>query len=161
MSDFAHTLLNRRRFVQSATGVLTGVLSAMSPLAAFVPSRAWAVEMHSLSAAQATTLLAVIRTIVPHDGLDDAAYALVVSALDTDAAGSAESRRSSTGIADLAPICDRSRRRVAALHSIESSPFFRAYGSRRYRCSATIDLVGAPRLPGEAFPKRLPAARIQ
>ena len=127
MSDIAHTLLNRRRFVQSATGVLTGVLSAMSPLAAFVPSRAWAVEMRSLSAAQATTLLAVIRTIVPHDGLDDAAYALVVSALDTDAAGSAESKAQlTTGIdglgSDFAAAPEATR--VAALRSIESSPFF-------------------------------------
>ena len=127
MSDITHTLLNRRRFVQSATGVLTGVLSAMSPLAAFVPSRAWAVEMHSLSAAQATTLLAVIRTIVPHDGLDDAAYALVVSALDSDAAGSAGSKAQlTTGINGLGPdfATAPEATRVAALRSIESSPFF-------------------------------------
>ena len=69
----------------------------------------------------------VIRTIVPHDGLDDAAYALVVSALDTDAAGSAESKAQlTTGIdglgSDFAAAPEATR--VAALRSIESSPFF-------------------------------------
>src|SRR5712671_4730708 len=92
MNKLMQSSMNRRRFVQSATGVLTGVLSALSPLAAFLPSRVWAVDMRALSAGQAATLLAAVRTIVPHDGLDDAAYALVVSALDADAAANAEYR---------------------------------------------------------------------
>ena len=127
MSDIATTLINRRHFVQSATGVLTGVLSAMSPLAALVPGRAWAVEMRTLSAAQATTLLSMIRTIVPHDGLDDAAYALVVSALDGDASANADSKAQLTaGINALGPdfAAAPEEARVAALRAIESGPFF-------------------------------------
>ena len=88
-----HTTLDRRRFIQAATGVLTGVLSALSPLAALVPARAWAVEMRTLSSTQAATLLAVIRTMLPHDGLDEAAYALVVGALDAQAASTPELRQ--------------------------------------------------------------------
>jgi hypothetical protein len=119
--------MNRRRFVQSVTGALTGVLSALSPLAALLPSRAWAVDMHALSGGQAGTLLAAVRTIVPHDGLDDAAYALVVSALDADAAGNAEYRAQlTTGLdalgANFATAPEATR--VAALKSVESGPFF-------------------------------------
>ncbi len=129
MNDLIRHTMNRRRFVQSATGVLTGVLGALSPLAALVPGRTWAVDMHALSAAEAATLLAVTRTIVPHDGLDDAAYALVVAALDGDAAASTETRALlSAGIASLgagfaaAPEAER----VAKLRAVESGPFFQS-----------------------------------
>src|SRR5260221_7086772 len=82
---------DRRSFVH-AVGVLTGVIALGNPLAALLPSRAWAVELRALSSAEAAALLAMIRTIAPHDALDDAAYALVVNAVDGDAAGSAEER---------------------------------------------------------------------
>jgi hypothetical protein len=119
--------IDRRRFVQVATGALTGVLGALSPLAALVPSRAWAVELHALSSAEAATLLAAIRTIAPHDGLDAAAYALVVGALDADAAASAASREQlAAGIASLGPefaTADEAAR-VAKLRTVESGAFF-------------------------------------
>ena len=129
MTDLARTTLDRRRFMQTATGVLTGVLSALSPLAALIPSRAWAVELRALSSSEAATLLAAIRTIAPHDGLDDAAYALVVSALDSDAAATAATRTLLTsGIAalgaDFAAAPEASR--VAALRAVESGPFFQS-----------------------------------
>jgi hypothetical protein len=129
MNDYIKVTMNRRRFVQSASGVLTGVLSALSPLAALVPGRAWAVDMHALSAAEAASLLAVTRTIVPHDGLDDAAYALVVASLDADAAASPETRTMlSSGIAalgaDFATAPEASR--VAKLKEVESGPFFQS-----------------------------------
>ena len=129
MNELTHTTMNRRRFVQSATGVLTGVLSALSPLAALVPGRAWAVEMRALSATQAATLLAVIRTIAPHEGLDDAAYALVVAAVDADAAAGADSRAMLTsGIDSLGPDFAKAAEasRVASLKAVESSPFFQS-----------------------------------
>jgi hypothetical protein len=84
--------IGRRQFVQGVTAVLTGVLGALNPLASLLPSRAWAVDLHALSADHSATLLAMIHTIAPHDGLDEAAYALVVSALDGDAAASEENR---------------------------------------------------------------------
>lgn len=129
MNDLIKVTMNRRRFVQSATGVLTGVLSALSPLAALVPGRAWAVDMHAMSASEAATLLAATRTIVPHDGLDDAAYALVVASLDADAAASADTHAMlSAGIASLgagfaaAPETER----ITKLKAVESGPFFQS-----------------------------------
>src|SRR5271167_1871752 len=77
----------RRIFVRGV-GVLTGVIALGSPLAALLPGRAWAVELRVLSSAEAAALLAMIRTIAPHDSLEDPAYALVVNAVDADAAGS-------------------------------------------------------------------------
>lgn len=129
MSNPNAVMIDRRRFVQAVTGVLTGVLSALSPLAALVPGRAWAVELHALSSSEATTLLAAIRTIAPHDGLDEAAYALVVAALDTDAAGSAASHELlGAGIASLGPefVAAAETARVAQLRAIESGPFFQS-----------------------------------
>jgi hypothetical protein len=55
---------DRRSFVH-AVGVLTGVIVLGNPLAALLPSRAWAVELRALSSAEATPLLAMIRTIAP------------------------------------------------------------------------------------------------
>ena len=60
-----------------------------------------------LSSAEAAALLAMIRTIAPHDTLDDAAYALVVKAIDADAAGSTQART------DLKAGIASSRRRIS------------------------------------------------
>ncbi len=118
---------DRRSFMKVATGVITGVIAATSPLAALVPSRAWAVDLGALTDAQGAALLAMIRTIAPHDALDSAAYALVVAALDKDAAASAAVKSDLlTGITTLgvgfaqSPESDR----VAQLKAIESSAFF-------------------------------------
>jgi len=123
------TTLDRRQFMQAATGVLTGVLGALSPLCALVPGRSWALEMRTLTSNQAATLLAMIRTMLPHDGLDEAAYALVVGALDGDAASTTASRtRLNEGIAllgpDFANMPEASR--VSTLKAVESSEFFQS-----------------------------------
>ncbi len=119
---------DRRSFVRGV-GMLTGVIALGHPLAALLPSRAWAVEMRVLSAADAAALLAMVRTIAPHDTLDDAAYALVVNAIDGDAAGSPQAR------ADLAAGIDSlgagfalkaENARVEHLKAIESGPFFQS-----------------------------------
>jgi hypothetical protein len=117
---------DRRAFVRGM-GVLTGVIGLGSPLAALLPSRAWAVELRVLSSAQAATLLAMIRTIAPHDTLDDAAYALVVKAIDGDAAGSTEARTDLTaGIASLGDgfALSPESARVLRLKAVESGAFF-------------------------------------
>jgi hypothetical protein len=121
--------LGRRQFVHGVTGVLTGVLGALHPLAALLPSRAWAVELHTVSTPESATLLAMIHTIAPHDGLDEAAYALVVGALDADAAGSTESRgQLVAGLAGLGADFAQATEpvRVQKLQAIESSPFFQS-----------------------------------
>jgi hypothetical protein len=119
---------DRRSFVRGV-GVLTGVSALGSPLAALLPSRAWAVELRVLSSAQAAALLAMVRTIAPHDNLDDAAYALVVNAVDGDAAASAQARGDVTvGIASLgdgfAALPESAR--VERLKALESGAFFQS-----------------------------------
>jgi hypothetical protein len=125
--DFAP--IDRRRFLRAVTGVLTGVLGALSPLAALTPSRAWALELHALSNDEAAALLAVVRTIAPHDGLDPAAYALVIGALDADAAASADTHALyAHALAGLGPqfaSLDEAAR-IAQLRAIETGPFFQA-----------------------------------
>ena len=119
---------DRRSFV-GGLGVLTGVIALGSPLAALLPSRAWSVNLRVLSSAQAAVLLAMIRTIAPHDTLDDAAYALVVNAVDGDAAGSTAARTDLTaGIASLgagfAQMPEDAR--VLNLKAVESGAFFQS-----------------------------------
>jgi hypothetical protein len=118
----------RRSFI-GALGILTGVIALGGPLAALLPSRAWAVQMRVLSTAEAAALMAMIRTIAPHDGLDDAAYALVVQAVDADSAGSAEARSALTGgVASLGEGFARlpEAQRVERLERIESGAFFQS-----------------------------------
>lgn len=120
--------LARREFLKT-TGLLTGVLAAGSPLALLVPSRTWAVELRALTSDEGATLLTVARTLAPHDRLEDAAYAVVVRAIDADAARSAVTlAMMRAGIRRLgrtfvsAPEAERVRR----LKSLESSSFFQA-----------------------------------
>jgi hypothetical protein len=118
----------RRIFVR-AVGVLTGVIAVGSPLAALLPGRAWAVELRVLSSAEAAALLAMIRTIAPHDTLDDAAYALVINAVDGDAAGSTQARTDLlAGIASLGEgfVLMPENARAEQLRHIESGAFFQS-----------------------------------
>jgi len=132
--------MDRREFL-GATGLLTGVLAAGSPLALFVPSRAWALDLKTLTSGEGATLLAVARTIAPHDKLDDAPYALVVQALDSSA---------STDAAALALL----RNGVSALKSVETTPFFKSV-----RATTLMTLYASPLVyayfgyEGEAFSK--------
>jgi len=119
---------DRRTFVR-AMGVLTGMVALSHPLAALLPGRAWAVELRALSSAEAATLLAMVRTIAPHDTLDDSAYALVVKAVDEDAAGSAEARAAlKTGVAGLGEGFSAlpEEARALRLGAIESGAFFQS-----------------------------------
>ena len=119
---------DRRSFVRGV-GVLTGVIALGSPLAALLPGRAWAVELRVLSSTEAAALLAMIRTIAPHDTLDDAAYALVVNAVDGDAAGSTQARTElEAGVASLGEgfaLLPESAR-VQHLKALESGAFFQS-----------------------------------
>jgi hypothetical protein len=121
--------IDRRQFLHGVTGVLSGVLGASLPLASLLPSRAWCLDLQVLSSADAAKLNAMVHTIAPHDGLDEAAYALVVGALDTDAAASPDGRRElleglkSLG-ADFAAAGEPQRVKVLQAH--EASSFFQA-----------------------------------
>lgn len=121
--------MRRREFLRTTTGVLTGLVIAGSPLALIAPGRAWAVDLAAFTSSEAATLMAVARTIAPHDELDDAAYALVVHALDTDATNDGSTRkvfRESLDRLGTEFVKAAETDRVAALKKIESSEFFRS-----------------------------------
>ena len=121
--------LNRRELLKSTTGLLTGLVVAGSPLALIARGRVWAVDLTVLTSAEGAGLLAVARSIAPHDKLDDAAYAMVVQGMDSDA-GKDESIRKMVkeGLAALGSgfAASAEEDRVAILKKIESSAFFQA-----------------------------------
>jgi hypothetical protein len=119
-------LIPRREFL-GATGVLTGLIAAGSPLALLAPSRAWALDLKALSSSEGTTLMAVARTIAPHDKLDDSAYAIVIKSIDDDAAQDPQQLAMLRGgirqLGAAFPTATEAAR-VQALQAVESSPFF-------------------------------------
>jgi hypothetical protein len=122
----SETAIPRRDFL-AASGVLTGLIAAGSPLALIAPSRAWAVDLRTLSSAEGATLMAAMRTIAPHDKLDDAAYAVVVQSIDADAAKDAQTLGMlRDGVRQLGAgfLAATEPARVQALKAIESSIFF-------------------------------------
>ncbi len=117
----------RREFL-AATGALTGIIAVGSPLALIAPSRAWAVDLQALTSAEGATLMAMARTIAPHDKLDDSAYALVIRSIDADAAMNGATRMMlREGIQKLGAGFARAGepQRVQALMSLQSSTFFK------------------------------------
>jgi hypothetical protein len=119
--------LNRRELLKTTTGLLTGWVVAGSPLALIAPGRAWAVDLAALSSSEGVTLLSMARTIAPHDKLDDAAYALVIQAMDGDAAKDANILKLiREGVASLGAgfAASSESERVAVLKKIESTAFF-------------------------------------
>lgn len=119
--------IHRREFLKTTTGLLTGLVVAGTPLALIAPGRAWAVDLTAFTSSEAATLMAVARTVAPHDKLDDAAYALVVRTVDSDATKDGNFRKAfKEGIgrlgADFAKAPENDR--VAALKKVESSEFF-------------------------------------
>jgi hypothetical protein len=116
----------RRKFLKT-TGMLTGVLAAASPLALIAPGRAWAIDLRTLTSTEGATLMAVTRTIAPHDHLEDAAYALVVQSIDADVVRDPSSLAMlKEGMRQLGPgfAVESEAQRVQALKGIEATPFF-------------------------------------
>jgi hypothetical protein len=119
--------LNRRELLKTTTGLLTGWVIAGSPLALIAPARAWAVDLTAFTSAEGTTLMSLARTIAPHDKLDDAAYALVIQALDGDAAKDPNLRKmigEGLGALGAGFAASPESERVEALKKIESAAFF-------------------------------------
>ena len=150
-------MVDRRGFLALTTGTITGVLVAGSPLAALAPSRAWAVELNALTDAEGAALLAMTRTIAPHDRLEDAAYALVVGALDADAARDAAVLREhcAPGSPRWAPDSPAPMRPAASLRCKRSNRrrSSRACAARRCRCFTQPMAYALFGYEGEAFSK--------
>lgn len=78
--------LNRRHFLKGSSGALLGTLLFTSgPIALVAPSLTWALDLHHLDSALALRLMAVVKRLYPHDGMEDAVYAFAVQALDRQA----------------------------------------------------------------------------
>lgn len=122
-----NTVIPRREFL-GVSGVLTGLIAAGTPLALMTPSRAWAVDLRVLTSTEGATLMAVARTIAPHDKLDDAAYALVIQSIDGDAAGDKTllaMLREGIGKLGARFASAAEPARVRALTALEASTFFK------------------------------------
>jgi hypothetical protein len=116
-----------RRTFLAASGIVSGLLAAGGPLSLIAPSRAWALEMKALTNSQGGALMSIARTIAPHDGLEDAAYALVVKAIDAAAVADGHVREMVvSGLAGLGAnfAAQTEAARVAALKTVEHSEFF-------------------------------------
>ncbi len=119
--------LNRRELLKTTTGLLTGLVVVGSPLALVARGPAWAVDLTALTSSEGATLLAAARTICPHDKLDDAAYALVIQAVDGEASKNEKTYKMlKEGVAGLGASFAMSSEndRVEALKKVESSDFF-------------------------------------
>lgn len=116
-----------RRTFLAASGIVSGLLAAGGSLSLIAPGRAWALEMKALTSSQGIALMSVARTIAPHDGLEDAAYALVVKAVDAAAAADEHIHTLvASGLAGLGEsfASQTQAARIAALKVVEKSPFF-------------------------------------
>jgi hypothetical protein len=120
-----------RRGMLRRTAILIGTLAATSSLAALAPTRAWALELQTLSQSDGETLLAFAQTLYPHATLPTAVYALVVKDLDAAAAKDAELAtllRGGTGQLNAAAsgtfASATPEARLAAAKSIEATPYF-------------------------------------
>lgn len=148
--------MRRREFLKT-TGMLTGLLAAGSPWALLAPSRAWAVDLTSLSSAEGEALMAIARTIAPHDKLEDAAYAIVIQAIDGEAAKDAGLlgliKEALAGLGSGFAGASESEH-VAALKKIESSAFFQTMRFKTLQVLYATSLAYAYfGYEGEAFSK--------
>lgn len=122
--------LTRREFLKG-TGIIMGTLGLSTVLGAIAPSRAWAVEFKTLSAAEGATIIKFARILYPHKTLPDAVYALVAKDLDTDASGNGQTAAMlRDGVAQLDKAAGGNfasashEARVKATKAIEASSFF-------------------------------------
>ena len=149
--------LPRREFISSSTGLLTGLLVAGSPLSLIASGPRWAIDLSTFTTSEGTALMAVSRTICPHDKLEDAAYALVVKALDTDAGKDQAFRNKITdGLGKLGPDFANAPEssRVEALKNLESSEFFQTMRLKTIQVLYSTPLAYAYfGYEGEAFSK--------
>lgn len=149
--------MNRRKLLKAYAGALTGVVVSGSPLALWAKGRAWAMDLAAFSSAEAATLMTMVRTILPHDKLDDLAYAQVVKAIDQQAHGDSNfAVLIKDGLTQLGSDFAKNAevQRVETLKNIESSEFFQSIRQKSvqilYATSFAYSYFG---YEGEAFSK--------
>ena len=149
-----------RRSLLRGSGLLLGTLAAGGVLTALAPSRAWAVELKTLSGAEGTTLMKMGRVLYPHKKLPDAVYALLAKDLDAGAGDAKTGSMLKEGIASLDKAAGgnfakaTAAKQLAAVKSIEGTPFF---GAVRGKCITSLydnDMAyAALGYPGSAWEK--------
>lgn len=123
--------MNRRQFLES-TGRTTAGAAALASAGILVdPKGAWALGLTVFDDHSAATLLAMTRTLYPHDTLSDQYYAGVVGVLDGEAAGNPDVAQSlADGILGLdkamgVPFVELSEgNRLEVLTALQDTPFF-------------------------------------
>lgn len=150
--------LHRRDFVRQTTGAITGTLGAVSGMG-MLAGAAGAADLAALTSVQGETLMAMIKTIAPHDRLDDAAYLAVVKSIDRDLQADAGKKQLlAAGLLALSAnggfAAMPEAQRVAALRAIEPTPFFQVVRvdvlQRLYATPQAFALFG---YEGESFSK--------
>jgi hypothetical protein len=125
----------RREFLRAGGSAFALSLMLGTGLSSYTaPTQAAALQ--ALSEADAGTLLAMARTLFPHDGLDDGYYMAAVQSVDAKAAGDAKSREMiKAGVQRLnratgKPFAEQPEQaRVNILKTMEKSDFFQlVYG---------------------------------
>jgi hypothetical protein len=149
-----------RRSLLRGSGLLLGTLAAGGVLTALAPSRAWAVELKTLSGAEGTALMKMGRVLYPHKILPDAVYALLAKDLDAGAGDAKTATLLRDGIADLNKAAGgnfakaTAGKQLAAVKSLEGTPFFNAV---RGKCITSLydnDMAYAAfGYPGSAWEK--------
>lgn len=150
-----------RRSLLRGSGLLLGTLAAGSTLALLAPSRAWAVELKTLSSAEGDTLMKMGRVLYPHSKLPDAVYALLAKDLDASATSGIKTTtllRSGITALDKAAGGNFAKataaKQLAAVKSLEGTPFFAAV---RGKCVTSLydnDMAFAAfGYPGSAWEK--------
>lgn len=149
--------LDRREILRATTGILAGLVVAGSPLAAIARGRAWAIDLTAFTTPEGAALLAAARTMMPHDKLDDAAYALVVRAIDGDASKDELTRKLfKEGVESLGGgfATSTENERVAELKKRVFSEFFKAMRLKTVQVLYSTPLAYAYfGYEGEAFSK--------
>jgi hypothetical protein len=133
--------LARREFLKGS-GLLFGTLATGTLLAGLAPSSAWALELKKLSASEGQSLMALGRTLYPHEKLPDAVYALLAKDLDGAAAGSSGTAKMlSEGVAWLNKSAGgdfakaNAKKREEIVRGMEGTAFF---GTVRGQCITSL-----------------------
>jgi hypothetical protein len=138
--------LSRRDFLRHSGLVATGLATVGKII--FGTDYAWALSTSALDPHTAETLMVMARQLFPHDRLGEQYYAVVVDAVDKQAAGDAALRKLLTeGVAGL----DAARglpwlqlsagARSAVLRSVENGEFFSSMRSATINNLYTNPLV--------------------
>jgi hypothetical protein len=151
--------VSRRRFLKDSA-VLSGFLAAGSPLALLAPSRAWALELTRVDKPQANAIMALAKTLYPHETLPDAVYALVVKDIDAKMSDEKTAELVKGGVARLNQAADgkwasaTGAQRTAIVTAQQADPFVQLVRAQCITSLYNNDMAFAHfGYEGEAFSK--------